>query len=434
MSTAVAHGENPAPDRLSPFRDRNFVLLWLGQLISSLGDAALLIAVPVSLYNDTHARGSLSLWAISAAVPTLLLGLFAGVFVDRWNRQRTMIVSDLGRACAVLLMLGVHGAHQAWLFYAATFLVAAFSCFFSPARSAVLKTLLPQGQLMQGNALMTSGMQITGLLGPALGGLLLATIHRQGVFLFDAATFLVSAACVSRARVPAGRVTPAPRFFAGVWRDMAAGVRFVAASRVLSGMMALMGIGVIGAEVSNTLEYAFVKDVWHSARLFGYLMSAFGVGMVTAGLLIAGPLRGVKPMTMLVRGFAVFTAGGAAWAFAPDAAWGAGALFVFGLGNVLLNIPMYTLFQTSTTPEMMGRVISTTSVIQRLSMLTAGALAAALTRIPLQSIFIALAGVYLLCTLLARPLLERKTKRRPVMDSPREEVVARDAASARPPH
>ena len=144
MPTTDQNNPPAAPETFAPFRDRNFVLLWLGQLISNLGDATLLIAIPVTVYNVTHSRGALSLVTVAGALPTLLLGMFAGVFVDRWDRRRTMIVSDLARACAVLLMLGVHDRHQTWLFYMATFLIAAFSCFFSPARSAVLKTLLPR--------------------------------------------------------------------------------------------------------------------------------------------------------------------------------------------------------------------------------------------------------------------------------------------------
>ena len=83
-----------------------------------------------------------------------------------------------------------------------------------------------------------------------------------------------------------------------------------------------MAVGVTGAEISNTLEYAFVKDIWNAPHLFGWLMSAFGVGMITAGLLIAGPLGGVDPKSLLVRGFAVFTFGGFAWALAPSTGGG----------------------------------------------------------------------------------------------------------------
>jgi MFS family permease len=435
MSQQTDTNTSPPQEQQSPFRDRNFLLLWLGQLISNLGDAALLIAVPVAVYNATGSRGALSIVTIAGALPTLLIGLFAGVFVDRWNRQRTMVVSDLGRACAVLVMLDMHGSHDVghvWLFYLATFLIASFSCFFSPARSAVMKALLPKKTMLRGNAVMTSGMQITGLLGPAIGGLLLATVHRQGVFLFDAGTFVISALCIVAAHFPAAEVERRVRRFDRVWQDMVEGVQYIAETPVLAAIITLTGIGIIGAEISNTLEYAFVKDIWHAASLFGYLMSAFGLGMVTAGLLVAGPLRNVDAKDLLVRGFAVFAVGGLAWALSPNMVCGAAALFVFGLGNVLLNIPMYTLFLEHTKSEMMGRVMSASAIVKRLSMLIAGGLAAALIKLPLQPIFVGLAGVYLICTLLARPLLERRiTTLTPNLVSP-EQVLTPDAESVRP--
>ncbi len=394
------------PQPASPFRDRNFVLLWLGQLISNLGDAALLIAVPVTLYDSTGSKGALSLWTIAAAVPTLLLGLFAGVFVDRWDRRRTMVASDIGRAVCVLLMLFAHGPRQTWVYYLATFLLAAFSCFFSPARAGVMKAILPGKRLMQGNALITSGMQITALLGPVLGGVLLSLIGAHGVFIFDSATFAASALCIFLLRTTAVPVK-APRAFAGVWRDMTAGLRYVGARPVLSGLMALLGIVLVGAEISNTLEYAFVKDIWHARSLFGYLMAAFGVGMIAGGLLTAGPLRDVEPKRLLVWAFAIFTVGGFGWACAPNFYWGVLALCVFGLGNMLINIPLATLFQTITSQDMIGRVTATAGVVNRVSMLIAGALAAGLMHLPLQPVFVGLALVYLAATLLVRPLLER---------------------------
>lgn len=402
--------QKPLDTSYSLLRDRNFMLLWLGQLISNVGDAALLIAVPVAVYNATNSRGALSLVTIAAALPTLLLGMFAGVFVDRWNRKRTMIVSDLARMCGVLLMLGVRGPDQIWLFYVATFVIAAFSCFFSPARFAVIRILFPKERLLRANALMSSGMQITSLIGPALGGLLLAMVGRQVVFIVDAGTFIVSALCIAMIRMPAAPVGAPARMFDGVWRDMVAGVRFVISQPILTGMISLLGIIAIGAEISNTLEYAFVRDVWHSGRLFGYLMSGFGLGMVVAGLLVSGPLRNFDPKRLMHIGLAVLTAGGFGWAMSPNAIWGAVALFVFGLGNVLLNIPMYTLFQTSTPPAMMGRVTATVTVATRVSMLIAGGLAAALMNLPLQPIFIGLACVYLLSAVLARPLMARKKR------------------------
>ncbi len=109
--TAAAQPET-RPSLFYPFHDRNFVLLWLGQLISTLGDAALLLAIPLTLYGQTHSTTVLSLWMICSALPVVLLGIFAGAFVDRWDRRRTMIVADLGRAVVVLLLLTVRSVKE----------------------------------------------------------------------------------------------------------------------------------------------------------------------------------------------------------------------------------------------------------------------------------------------------------------------------------
>ena len=139
---------------------------------------------------------------VFGTLPVVLFGLVGGVFADRWNRRRTMIVADLGRALAVLLLLGIPSAHHSrrifnahdmGLVYAASFLVASLSCFFSPARQGLLPVLVPRERLLQANSLMLSANQATMFLGPALGGLLICWFHPRGVFLFDAATFVASA-------------------------------------------------------------------------------------------------------------------------------------------------------------------------------------------------------------------------------------------------
>lgn len=423
-STAVNPDPREQQAPFAPFRDRNFVLLWLGQLISCLGDAALLLAVPVTIYNTTQSKGALSLVTIAGAVPSLLLGLFAGVFVDRWDRRRTMIVSDLARAVAVLMMLGAGGdPRRTWLIYAATFLIAAFSCFFSPARQAMMKTMLPQQQLLQGNAIINSGMQITTLVGPILAGVLLHSLGAAGVFAFDAFTFVISAVCLLLLRVPASGRPQVARGVEGVWRDMMAGLRYVQGSRLLRGIFGLLIVWVVGGEVYNTLEYAFVKDVLHRPEQFSVLMAAFGGGVIAGGLIVSGPIRSVEPRRLLPASLGVFALGGLGLAYAPNLYAAGVALFVLGLGNMLSSLPLLTLLQTATTNEMMGRVSATTGVITRTAMLTAGALAAGLaTLMPLHLLFAGLAGVYLFCALLSRPLLDPA---RPQGDNP--------PASATPP-
>ncbi len=95
MATKIADKTFSSPS-LSVFRDRNFLLLWLAQIISSLGDWALFVVIPVTVYNATSSKTALGLSMISGTLPVLFFGLAGGVFADRWNRRRTMVVVGSG--------------------------------------------------------------------------------------------------------------------------------------------------------------------------------------------------------------------------------------------------------------------------------------------------------------------------------------------------
>jgi len=414
MSSAASDLENTVPSP-SPFRDRDFLLLWLGQIISSLGDAASIIVIPIAIYTYTHSvhnldKIALSIWALASALPVILLGLFAGVFVDRWNRRRTMLVSDLGRTGVSLLLLFVHSKHDIWLFYVAAFLASAFSCFFSPARSALMASILPRQMLMRANAVSTSGMQIVSFAGPVLTALLLKLIHVRGLFLFDAITFFLSALCIFLVK----RTEQAPakrRLFAGVWQEMGEGLTYIRRSQTLSAILTILTIVILGAGIYNTLEVALAKDIWHvTDGQFAGLMAAFGLGMIAAGLLVAGPLRDAPPPRLIAGSLALMAGAGLGFALAPTYMWGGAALFLLGLGNMLVNIPVVTLFQNVAPNNMLGRIFSTSALLQRTAMFVAAGLAGTLsTLVAWRPLFAGLSVAYLVCALLTLPLLERRS-------------------------
>ncbi len=397
------------------------MLLWLGQIISTLGDSASIIVVPIAIYNYTHAvhnldKVSLSIWALASALPVILLGLFAGVFVDRWNRRRTMLVSDLARAVVSLILLGVHSAHDIWLFYIAAFLASAFSCFFLPARSALMASILPRQMLMRANAASTSSVQIVSFAGPILTALLLKLIHVRGIFLFNAVTFLLSALCIFLVT----RAEPVPmkkRLFAGVWQEMREGLTYIRRNQTLSAILIILTIVILGAGVYNTLEVAFAKDVWHvTDSQYAELMAAFGLGMIAAGLLVAGPLRDILPPRLIAAALALMAVGGFGFALAPTYLWGGAALFLLGLGNMLFNIPAITLFQNVAPNAMLGRIFATTALLQHTATFIAAGFAGYLsTFVAWRPLFAGLSGVYLVCALLTVPLLDRK--RAPVSEN-----------------
>ena len=410
--------QQQAPARTALLRDRNFLLLWLAQVISSVGDLALAVALPVTVYNATGSKTVLGLTMLSGTVPVVLFGLLGGVYADRWDRRRTMIVTDIGRALAVMLLLGVSrtphlGSRDLGLVYGVSFLVASLSCFFSPARIGLLPFLLPREKMLAANGLMLSGMQATLMLGPALGGALLAWVHPHGVFVFDALTFLASAALVGLMAVGATAApgSTAARGVRGLWQDAREGLDYVWTRPLLRGTLTLLVLAVLGSYVVNTLEFAFVRDLWHgTGRQFGLLLGLSGAAALLTGAAAAAPLRGVSPPRLMAVGFTVMAGAGLAVAAAGDVFVGGAMLCVQAVGNTLVNLGLVTVFQTNAPVQLQGRVNATVGLVQKLSIAGGAALATELvlilpgTRV-LRPIFDSVALSYVLCALLARPLL-----------------------------
>ena len=333
---------------LSLFRERNFLWLWLAYVISNLGDRALAIALSVTIYDATNSKTALGLSLIFGTLPVLLFGLAGGVFADRWNRRRTMITADVGRALAVLLLLYIPSAHfkahfdahDKSIVYAAAFLVASFSCFFSPARQSLLPAIVPRGKLLQANGLMLSANQATLFLGPTLGGLLISVFHPRGVFLFDAATFIASAffvRLITDVVVMPG--TKSARGVAGLWREAGEGLRYVSTSRVLRPSLVLLSLVVIGGAVYNTLELPFVKDVWGGDdKQYALLAALSGLAAVLTGLATVGPIRSAPPARLIAPGFTVMGIAGLGFAASTNIYLGGAMVFVMTVANTFSNL------------------------------------------------------------------------------------------------
>ena len=404
-----------ASPALALLRNRSIALLWLAQMISNIGDWALYIVIPVTVYKATGSKSALGIAFVCGTLPALLFSLLGGVLADRWPQRRTMISADLARGAALLLLLHVanarrFGPHDLSLFYIVSFLVASFSCFFGPARQSLMRVVVPKAQLVQANSLVFSGSQACALIGPAIGALLLSSFSPKGVFVFDALTFAVSAALVGLIRIdPAAVPAPRkpPRGPAGVWEDAREGVLYITGSRVLRPALTLLLFAVGSSQITNTLEFPFVRDLWHggSREYAGLVSLSFGAGLL-AGMAGMGPLRSVLPARLLLIGFLVMGLAGLAFSQTTGMVLGGAMMFVFCVGNSIVNIGNMTLFQTTAPPEMQGRVSATISLCQKMAMTVSGFLAAALSVLlpgsgGLRLIFGGVAVAYLLCGALA---------------------------------
>jgi MFS family permease len=177
-------------------RQRGFALLWTGELISAAGDWVLFVALPFYVYQHTGSTMATGATFMAQIVPPLLLGSVAGVFVDRWERRRTMIIADFARALLLLLLLTVHTRADLPRVYIVAFLLAAIAQLFAPAKGALIPRLVGTAHLVRANALNALGDSIPRLVGPALGGALFAGLGLPGVLLTDSASFLLTGVLV----------------------------------------------------------------------------------------------------------------------------------------------------------------------------------------------------------------------------------------------
>jgi MFS family permease len=288
---------------LSALRQRDFSLLWFGSLLSVAGDYLLFIALPFFVYEQTGSALATGAMFIAQTLPGVLVGSVAGVFVDRWDRKRTMVMADLSRALILLPLLAVAFGGPLWIVYAVAFAEAVLSQFFVPAKNAIVPSLVEERHLAAANSLNSISEDIPALVGALLGGALLGLVGLSGLVLLDIASYLVSAAMISliAARPAAGEAPietadETPRLAASAWanalREWVEGLSLVRRTRKVATVFAVMAVTMVGEGVIFVLIVVFVKQALGGGALeFSWLVTAYGVGGIAGGFL-AGWLGG----------------------------------------------------------------------------------------------------------------------------------------------
>ncbi len=286
---------------LATLRNRNFMLLWLAGLISFGGDWAMLIALPVFIYDLTGSALATGGVFIALSLPRLLFGSLAGVFVDRWDRRRTMLVANLLSAATLLLLLPVHSPDRLWLVYLVAFLHTGLSVFFMPAESALLPQLVPGDHLLHANALIALNWELMRLIAPPLGGLAMVLLGFGSVVWIDLISFLSAAALVALIVPPAAAPGPmAPAAARQVGRELMAGLGLVVRSAPIRAVFWIVGAAMVAEGVLNVLAFPWLKQVLHGGALErGWLASAQAIGGLAGGLLISRFARLVRPSYLI---------------------------------------------------------------------------------------------------------------------------------------
>ena len=378
---------------------RDLRLLLAAGLVSMTGDWLLGVGLTYAVYALTGSTLASAATLLAAFVPQVVAGLVAGVFVDRWDRKRTMAGANLLLALGLLPLVLLDTADRIWLVYPVLVWEALVEMFFAPAEQAMLPRVVgdgehTEGDLVTANALNAQNQNLSRLLGGALGGVAAAAGGITAVALLDAVTFVVATVLVLRIRT-SGRVRPGgldkldrpggldkldrpgnrPDVrgrFAALREEWVGGWRASWLSPVVRVLLVFGLITATGEGVMGTLFAPYVRDVLHgSAAVLGVVTSAQAVGGIVGAFVVAHLGDRLRPVLMLGAGSVVFGLVDLAIFVYPlllAAPWPAVlGMVVVGLPGALVSAGMMTLFQRHTLGTQRGRVFSLVFVTRAVS-------------------------------------------------------------------
>jgi predicted MFS family arabinose efflux permease len=361
-------------------RHRDFALLWSGQSISLVGDGVYTVALALETLRIDNHPIALSLVLAARLLPTVLLLVAGGVIVDRIPRRMAMLASDStrGAAVAVVAVLVALGALHVWELVVISAVFGAADALFYPAATAVTPEILPADLLLQGSALNhTSQTVAQALIGPALGGLVVAVLGYEWGFAIDAMSFVISAGCVL---AMASRPRPEPSGHSPM-AEAREGLRYVRSQRWL--WVSLVGAGLANFAAFSPLGVLvplLVRNVLHQGPLaLGLVLAAGGVGGGVTALVLARFGAPRLRITSMWIGWAISAAAIVGLSLAPDV-WVAGACAAVITGTLMFgNVLWNPIMQELVPPAMLGRASSVDWLVSLslspLGVLVSGALA-----------------------------------------------------------
>ena len=355
----------------------SFSALWTGQLISMFGDRVHQIALAFLVLGLTNSLVAVAFVFVFASLPNLLLSPIAGAYVDRWNQRDVMIVSDLLRATAVLV-IPLAAIVNVLLIYPLVFLITSISIFFRPARVAILPRIVRRDDLLVANSALWTGETLADVIGYPLAGIFVAFLGPAIALAFwiDAATYAASAILIGSIAVPS---IPKPRRAAAtddagaaaddeaspsVIAEMREGLRFLRREPVLFANTIQAAFAQFAIGSLTALMPSFIKEVLGPLTNvdpeagYAFIETAIGAGNLLGGFAIG--LIGMRfaKGRAVTLGYVLYGIAMVAFALSGSFLVDIGIMFGIGIANMIFVIPSQTLFQERTPPELIGRVVS----------------------------------------------------------------------------
>ncbi|MDP5272943.1 MFS transporter [Chengkuizengella axinellae] len=266
-------------------RNKQYKKLFLAQATSTIGDWFSTIALLTFVYGVTESPLMVSLTLISKGLPQLLFSPFAGVFIDRTNRKKILIITDMIRAVIVLGLLFAEAF--VYIVFIVNALMAICSTLFNPARQSVIPKLVKKEHLPVANSLSSSMQAISAILGSSIGGIALGFLSPNIAFVLNSMTFIISALFIKYTVIPqAEKKQEATKI--GYFKDMVDGYKFIIQTPIILGLILVgMSWGIVGG-VYQILLTIYGSDVYQLGNNgIGILYAIQGLGVLIGSVFVA---------------------------------------------------------------------------------------------------------------------------------------------------
>src|SRR5215217_6159507 len=336
----------------SLLRNARFLRLWIGQGTSFVGDAVSMVALVVLVVQVTGSATAVGGALVARLLPTILSPL-AGVLADRVDRRRVLVASDLARA---VLVLGLVFARDLATIYILIFLMGLARTIFNPTVRAAFPSVVGGGDLTRANALIAGTFSTSIMVGPVLGGLLVASIGVDAAFLADAVTYLISAILLSTVPLPHPSRDSEEEGFV---RELRSGFDYLLGARVPLAIVVGAFLTILTINATVPAEVFLAKETFGTGDAgYGLLVSLWGGGMVLGSAMMA--VLGDRINLVLLYFLSVFVGASAlvGTGLAPAFVLALGALTVEGAATGVDNVATDTILQKRVPEAFLGRVFS----------------------------------------------------------------------------
>ncbi|MBU0687342.1 MAG: MFS transporter [Candidatus Margulisbacteria bacterium] len=336
-------------------RNKNFLFLWLDQLMSQLADRFLLYVLLILAYQATQSNLGVSIPMLAFGFSAVIFGPSAGVFVDRWNKKLVMIVSNLLRGLLILLIIPFISQSLAIVFLI-SFLIFSVSQFFAPAETSSIPILVEKRDLIAANSLFMMSLMAASIIGIGMAAPLTNFLGIKMVLIIAAALHLLSTLATFMVSLKHSK-KEARVSLISLLKELLAGFEFIRRKPSIQGSLIKMFFSTAVLAVVCMLAVSFSEKILKiGAANFGYLVFSAGAGMVVGGLFLGRFSHHFKKNNLVHGGFLLSGISLLVLSYVQNVWMVLGAIFFLGMGNAFIVSPLQTILHEKVPRVIRGRV------------------------------------------------------------------------------